>query len=134
MDVSRFPDDVTFNDLQPLMLCTVYDQRGADVAVMAASWLIGSRPFDDPIPLPRGRQLATLKDAANYIQKLPKAEQLLDEWQAAVEALLLVIELNGPTMMARIGVMRALNRHVERVFNTDRKDKHWGKRKIKRGE
>ena len=33
------------------------------------------RPFDEPIPLPRGRQLVTLKDAANYIQKLPKAEQ-----------------------------------------------------------
>jgi hypothetical protein len=32
----------------------------------------------------------------------------------------------GPTMMARIGVMRALNRHVERVFNPDRKDTHWG--------
>jgi hypothetical protein len=29
-------------------------------------------------------------------------------------------------MQARIGgVMRALNRHVERVFNTDRKDHHW---------
>ena len=26
------------------------------------------------------------------------------------------------------------NRHVERVFNPDRKDKHWGKRKIKRDE
>jgi hypothetical protein len=51
------------------------------------------------------------------IQKLPKAEQHLEEWQAAVEALLLVVELNGPTMMARIGVMRALNRHVERLFN-----------------
>ncbi len=50
----------------------------------------------------------TLRDAANYIQKLPKAEQDLDEWQAAVEALLLVVELNGPTMMARIGMMRAL--------------------------
>jgi hypothetical protein len=37
-------------------------------------------------------------------------------------------------MMAHIGVMRALNRHVERVFNTDRNDKHWGKRKIKRDE
>jgi len=37
-------------------------------------------------------------------------------------------------MMARIGMLRALNRHVERVFNTDRKDKHWGKRKIKRDE
>jgi hypothetical protein len=33
---------------------------------------------------------------------------------------------------ARIGVMRALNRHVERVFNPDRKDHHWGKRKLKR--
>jgi hypothetical protein len=30
--------------------------------------------FDDPIPLPKGRQLVTLKDAARYIQKLPKAE------------------------------------------------------------
>jgi hypothetical protein len=75
------------------------------------------RPFDDPIPLPRGRQLVTLKDAATYIQKLPKAEQLLEEWQAAVEALLLVVELDGPTMMARIGMMRALNRHVRREFN-----------------
>ena len=28
----------------------------------------------------------------------------------------------GPTMMARIGVMKALNRHVERVFNPDRKE------------
>jgi hypothetical protein len=67
------------------------------------------RPFDDPIPLPRGRQLVTLGDAARYIQKLPKAEQQLAEWQAAVEAMLLVADHNGPTMMARIGVMRALN-------------------------
>ncbi len=28
------------------------------------------RPFDDPIPLPRGRQLVTLRDAGNYIAKL----------------------------------------------------------------
>src|SRR6267154_3837682 len=76
------------------------------------SW---SRRFDDPIPLPRGRELVTLKDAANYVRKLPKAEQDLEDWQAAVEALLLVVELNGPTMMARIGMMRALNRNVERA-------------------
>jgi hypothetical protein len=83
------------------------------------------RPFDDSISLPRGRQLVTLRDAAEYIQKLPEAEQLLEEWQAAVEALLLVVELNGPTMMARIGVMRALNRDVERRFDSSRKEKHW---------
>jgi len=35
---------------------------------------------------------------------------------------MLVAEQNGPTMMARIGMMRALNRHVERVLNTSRKD------------
>jgi hypothetical protein len=27
--------------------------------------------------------------------------------------------------------MKALNRHVERVFNPERKDTHWGKRKLK---
>jgi hypothetical protein len=39
--------------------------------MMAKSW---QRPFDDPIPLPRGRELLTLKDAANYIMKLQAAQ------------------------------------------------------------
>jgi hypothetical protein len=91
-----------------------------------------SRAFDDPIPLPRGRQLVTLKDAGNYITKPPKAEHSAPEWQTAMQALILVAESGGPTMLARIGVMRALNRHVERVFNRSRKDPHWGKRKLAR--
>ena len=90
------------------------------------------RPFDDPIPLPGGRKLVTLEDAGNYITKLPKAEHEAAEWQAAMEALILVATSGGPTMFARIGIMRALNRHVEREFNPDRKDTHWGKRKLKR--
>ena len=93
-----------------------------------------SASFEDPIPLPNGRLLLTLKDAATYIVKLPKAEHSAPEWQAAMEALILVAESGGPTMLARIGVMRALNRHVERVFNPDRKDTHWGKRKLKRDQ
>jgi hypothetical protein len=48
------------------------------------------------------------------------------EWQAAMEALILVATSGGPTMFARIGVMRVLNRHVERVFNPDRKGHHTG--------
>jgi hypothetical protein len=71
-----------------------------------------SRKFEEPIPLPKGRQLVTLRDAGNYITMLPKAEHETPEWQAAMEALMLVARLNGPTMMARIGVMRALNRHA----------------------
>jgi hypothetical protein len=38
---------------------------------------------------------------------------------------MLVAELGGPTMFARIGVMRALNRHVGRVFEPSRKDTKW---------
>jgi hypothetical protein len=62
----------------------------------------------DPTPLPGGREIVTLHDAADYIVKLPKAEQDFEEWQAAVEALLLVVELDGPTMMARIGIMKGI--------------------------
>ena len=90
--------------------------------------------FDDPIDLPRGRQLVTLKDAADYIMKLSKAEQKLEEWQTATEVLMMAAEGRGPLMHARIGVLRALHRDVERVFNSDRKDTHWGRRKLKRDE
>ena len=96
----------------------------------AAGW---ARPFDDPILLPGGRELLTLRDAAAYIMKLPKAEQHLEEWQAATEALLMAAEDRGPLMHARIGVLRALNRNVERTL-TDRKEMHWGRRKLKRDQ
>jgi hypothetical protein len=47
-----------------------------------------STPFEDPIPLPIGRKLLTLKDAADYITKLPKAEQNTPEWQTAIHCLI----------------------------------------------
>jgi hypothetical protein len=89
--------------------------------------------FEDPIPLPDGRQLLTLRDAANHIVKLSKDEHSAPEWQAAMEALILVAETGGPTMLARIGVIRALNRHVERAFNPERKETHWGKAEAQEG-
>ena len=57
-----------------------------------------------------------LRDAAAYIMALPKKEADTAEWQAGSSALMLIAELDGPTMFARIGIMRALNRHVERVL------------------
>jgi|SRR6266403_4763679 len=84
------------------------------------------RHFDEPIPLPKGKlPLATLRDAALYITKLPKVEHDAEQWQAAMEALLLVAGHGGPTMFARIGIMRALNRDGERVFDSSRKETHW---------
>lgn len=41
--------------------------------------------------------------------KLPKAEQNLPEWQAAMEALIMAAEGRGPLLRARVGILRALN-------------------------
>jgi hypothetical protein len=45
---------------------------------------------------------------------------------------MLVADRGGPAMFARIGVMRDLNRHVERVFDPSRMEKRWGRRKLAR--
>jgi hypothetical protein len=54
---------------------------------LAADRMPWSTPFEDPIDLPRGRQLVTLQHAADYIMKLSGAERDTPEWQAAGEAL-----------------------------------------------
>jgi hypothetical protein len=76
------------------------------------------------------RELVTLRDAADHIMKLPKAEQQLEEWQTAA-CLIGAAEGRDFLMHARIGVMRALNRNVVREFSS-RKDPHWGRHKLKR--
>jgi hypothetical protein len=65
----------------------------------------GGRELYEPIGLPDGRRLATFRDAATSMLALSANERQLPEWQAAAEALLLVVELGGPTMFARIGFM-----------------------------
>lgn len=97
--------------------------RGVDKEDRAAASERGwQREFDDPILLSDGRVLSTLADAGHYIAGLPEAEHDTPEWQAAIEALLLVAEHGGPTMFARIGMMRALNRHHKPVA-TPRKER-----------
>jgi hypothetical protein len=75
-------------------------------AAIRMSW---DQRFYDPIEVPGRKPLITLRDAALYITKLSKAQHDAREWrQPAMQALLLVA--HGPTMMARIDVMRALHR------------------------
>jgi hypothetical protein len=98
--------------------------------ISAPNW---SREFEYPIVLTDGRKLVTLRDAATYITKLPKAEQDLEIWQIAVEYLIRAAETGSAwIMLARIGVLKALHRGAVRDFNSDRKETHWGKRKLKR--
>jgi hypothetical protein len=77
-----------------------------------------SREFDDPIQLPGRRLLVTLRDAGGYIAALPRTKQESPEWQAAAEAFMMAAEDRGPMMHAHIGMLRALNRHVEWVFKS----------------
>ena len=58
------------------------------------------RTFFDPIVLPSGKKLITLRDAAEYVTELPRPEHDTPERRAAMEALLLVAEDSGPPMFA----------------------------------
>ena len=70
----------------------------------------------------------TLRDAGDYITNLPKAGQDIEEWQTAIGCPIGAAEGRDFLMHARVGVMRAINRHVERVFAAPRKHAHWGRR------
>jgi hypothetical protein len=77
--------------------------------------------------------LATLREAIAHLGKIiPESEHDMKEVQAAAHCLTQAAEHGGPVSFARIGVMQAINRHVERVFDPSGKDHHWGRRKLKR--
>lgn len=81
-----------------------------------------------------GTQLNTLREAIAYLAKtVPKIERDMPAVTTATEMLTYAAE-RGPAWMflTRMGVMKALRRHEVRMFNLDRKDPHWGKRKLKR--
>jgi hypothetical protein len=71
--------------------------------------------FSEPILLPKDKKLTTLRDAAIFITKLPKAEHDAEPWQAAMEVLL-------PSQnICPIGMMGALNHSKPKPANTPRR-------------
>jgi hypothetical protein len=93
------------------------------------------RKFDDPIEAPDGTRLNTLHEAVAYLAKsVPKSEQNMPAVTTAAEVLTYAAERGWPTMLARIGVMKALHRREVRQFNPDARGHHWGKRKLKRDQ
>ena len=72
------------------------------------SW---DRPFDQPVPLPSGPSARTLRDAGNYIRNLPESERNTPEWRLAIQMLIDAAEDRGPMLFARIGMLRATERH-----------------------
>jgi hypothetical protein len=97
------------------------DPKGGPAMLFFAVSMAGIKNSTNRLTCQRARR-GNVRDAAVYITKLPKAKHDADEWQAAMVALLLVAEHDGPTMFARIGILRALNGHVERVFDRTHKE------------
>ena len=96
------------------------------------SW---SKRFAQPIVLPGGGKVATLREAIAYLGKVvPEADHEMPAVLTASEMLTNAAEANGPLEFARIATLKAINRHATRNFNPDRKDPHWGKRKLKRDQ
>ena len=88
------------------------------------SW---DRPFRDPIEVPNGGLLVSLRDAGTYIARLPKEEHEATEWQTAMHCLIEAADFGGPVAFARLGVSQALHRHVEKVYDATRKQPNWRK-------
>ena len=80
------------------------------------------RRFNDPIPLPCGGKLVTLKDAIAWLAKeIPQSEHLMKEVQAAAHCVTEAAENGGPLIFARIGMMQAINRHHQHRTELRRK-------------
>jgi hypothetical protein len=84
------------------------------------SW---DQPFDQPVPLPRGLPAPTPRDASSYIEKLPKPEHDAPEWQLAFQMQTDAAEHHCPMMLAKMGILQAVNRKVERLLLGHREER-----------
>jgi hypothetical protein len=93
---------------------------------------VWQRAFDDRSSYPAAERwshcMTRQPTSLGYRKRKPSDP----EWQAAIEALMLMVELGDPTMFARIGVMKALNRGHVREFNPSRKEPTGDRRKLAR--
>ena len=69
------------------------------------SW---SARFDEPIPLPDGRELRTLLDAGRYVDALPRSMHEREEWQMVMEVLLSAVEGREPVRLAQVALTLVL--------------------------
>jgi hypothetical protein len=91
--------------------------------------------FDEPVKLPNGRMASTLREAGQFISRLPKAEHEQKAWQTAMHCLIEAAEKRGPISFARMGMLRAIHGEEEDHFGPGKrvaKEPHWGRRKLAR--
>lgn len=86
--------------------------------------------------MPTGKLAITLRQAAEYIKKLPKSEHDKQHWQEAVGELIGAAERRLPIMHAEIAVNRALHPDDEPRYGAGKavgpETKFHGRRKLAR--
>jgi hypothetical protein len=90
-----------------LLPCTTLPGRKTHRAMPGRSDLAHpdwSQQFDDPIPLPNGEPLTTLRQAGEYIAALSTKDKHQPHWQTAAGISLMAAEGRGPVMFARIAL------------------------------
>jgi hypothetical protein len=88
--------------------------------------------FAEPIVLPGGAKLASLREAiAHLVNTIPASERRMPAVLTAAEQKLARLKMVAPIEFARIATLRALIRQVARVFDPARKDTHWRKRSLR---
>jgi hypothetical protein len=91
----------------------------------------GHVKFDDPIPLPGGRQFVTLEDAGNHITKLPKARAFrarMAGCDAGLDARRARRAYRARQERRHRGAAPARRPRVQ----VRSEEPHWGERKLKR--
>jgi hypothetical protein len=81
--------------------------------------------FPEPIAVPHGKPLVTLRDAGDYITSLPLKVPSGPAWEAAMHVLIQAADHSGPVEFARLGMMQALHPKSERAYYSAKKDPVW---------
>ena len=94
-----------------------------------------SRRFDDPVPMPDGRMIRTIGEAAEYATSLPRKTGATKPWQLAAKLLQEAAEHGGPfVFMAQIVFYKAVHGETSPPIGNPEanKGRNWGKRKLAR--
>lgn len=81
--------------------------------------------FPEPIPLPRGKLLVTLRDAGAYVAALSANQHDSAVWQTAIDCLLLAADHGGPVEFARLAMHKALHPKPPLVYHSMKNDPIW---------
>jgi hypothetical protein len=72
-----------------------------------------SDALKEPVPLPEGGVLKSLRDIRAHVLNLPESERDEDAWHTVAETLLNAADQGGPWIdFARIATMQALYRNI----------------------